>query len=60
MADVISKNYEVVTSFSIYTFTVTSDENGFTSVGNIRRNGVVWTNDYPAEVHAAIQDIIID
>ena len=60
MADVISKNYEVVTSFGIYTFTVTSDENGFTSVGNIRRNGVVWTNDYPAEVHAAIQDAIIE
>jgi hypothetical protein len=60
MADVISKNYEVATSFGIYTFTVTSDENGFTSVGNIRRNGVVWTNDYPAEVHAAIQDAIIE
>ena len=60
MADAISKNYEVVTSFGVYTFTVTSDENGFTSVGNIRRNGVVWTNDYPAEVHAAIQDAIIE
>lgn len=60
MADAISKNYEVVTSFGVYTFTVTSDENGFTSVGNIRRNGIVWTNDYPAEVHAAIQNAIIE
>lgn len=60
MADAISKNYEVVTSFGIYTFTVTSDENGFTSIGNIRRNGIVWTNDYPAEVHAAIQDAILE
>jgi hypothetical protein len=60
MADVISKNYEVVTTFGIYTFTVTSDENGYTSVGNIRRNGSVWTSDYPAEVHAAIQDAILE
>jgi hypothetical protein len=60
MAQVITKNYEVVTSFGIYTFTVTSDENGYITVGNVRRNGAVWTNDYPAEVHAAIQDAILE
>jgi hypothetical protein len=60
MANAISKNYEVVTTFGIFTFTVTSDENGFISVGNIRRNGAIWTSDYPAEVHAAIQDGILE
>lgn len=57
---VISKNYEVITTFGIYTYTVSVDDNGYVSVGNIRRNGAVWTSDYPAEVHASIQQSIIE
>jgi len=51
----VTLQYLVVTPVGRFTFTVTRDQYGFVSIGNVRRNGVVWNGSYPVEVNTAMQ-----
>ncbi len=51
----VSLQYLVVTPVGRFTFTVTRDQYGYVSIGNVRRNGVTWNGTYPVEVNTAMQ-----
>ena len=51
----VTLQYLVVTPVGRFTFTVTRDQYGFVSIGNVRRNGVVWNGTHPVEVNTAME-----